>query len=126
MFSAPARQPKILLVAVTKDFANDCVCWLTKAYQISVAQTEAEVEKGLSNRPDTVIMMEGHNKDLEMLMPELASSALAINARVIRLTADTHRFDPRWDPRVIHLPWGVKPEVLLAAIKGTLARDVGA
>ncbi len=58
-------------------------------------------------------------------MPELVAAALEKGALVIRLTDDTYRFDSRWGPHVIHLPLGVRPAVLLAAIKGFHSKEAG-
>ncbi len=112
------QKPRILLVTSAIDLAEDLCCWLSETYTTATARTYQAAIQALDTSPAVVLLIETKETEPELHMPALATVALDKGCRVIRLAYDWGRFDSRWDNRVVPLPLGVHPKVLLAAIKG--------
>jgi len=76
----------------------------------------AEAEQMLTADPMTVLLVELREDPLALQLPGLAKRALDLGQGVVRLARDVGGFDCRWDGRVLHMPQGVRPEVLATAL----------
>ncbi len=112
------HKPRVLLVTRDKELASDYYCWLSPDYQVVMLDSDRALGRELGKEPGIVLMVDRKESPLGVEMPGLVDTALKDGFRVIRLADNTGLFDARWNKKMIHLPLGVRPKVLLAAIKG--------
>ncbi len=122
MFETDPHKPRVLLVTRDKELAGDYLSWLGADYQVVTVDSDRALRRELGRGTGTVVMVERKEFPLGAEMPDLVDAALDDGFRVIRLADNTGLFDARWNKKMIHLPLGVRPKVLLAAIKGLHTR----
>ncbi len=120
-----APKPRLLIMTGSRELDSDLHTWLDAGYSVATVDSARDLHAALATGPGTVLMVDSPATPLEIQLPELAAAALGKGWRVIRLAADTGHYDSRWDRGVIHLPLGVRPKVLLAAIKGLHRKRAG-